>query len=48
MTYFRITLLRVEGKSSTVRVEEIPSEDWPSHRSYNDEIVFDESCPSSF
>lgn len=48
MTYFRITLLRVEGKLSTVRVEEMPSEDWPSHKSYNDEIVFDESCPSSF
>ncbi|MBO0677183.1 hypothetical protein JRC04_06875 [Mycolicibacterium sp. S2-37] len=45
MTYFRITLLRVDGDASTVRVEEMPTEEWPGYVDYDGETVYSQSCP---
>lgn len=45
MTFFRVTLLRVGGTTSTIRVEETPTEDWPGHVSYSGETIYDQGCP---
>jgi hypothetical protein len=45
--FFRITLLKVADKSSTVRVEELPPKDWPAPETRADDCTYYiDYCPS--
>jgi hypothetical protein len=46
--FFRITLLKAEGNSSTIRVEEMPPEQWPKFTDGSGDISYDTTCPSQY